>query len=72
MNEPITWGDYFLWKVVGCAVAVLVSLLLGALIRFADAFQCHCGRTKQWRWWRPSVFARHLYCVRCEQETEES
>jgi hypothetical protein len=72
MNESITWGDYLLLRVVAAALGLALSFVLGLAIVASDSRYClKCGRSMQWRWRRPHVYAKRRWCAFCDQEPDE-
>ena len=69
MNEPITWGDYFLFRMLAVPASIVLSLAFYCLVALSDARYCRkCGHGMQWRWRKPSQFSKHRWCVFCEED----
>lgn len=63
MNDPITWGDYFWYKMLGSVLGVVLSVVLGWLVAWSDGRYCKsCARELQWRWRKPHPLASRKYC----------
>ncbi len=63
MNEPMTWGDYFFYKVLASIACLVLGWILALLtVWSAGRFCPSCARRMQWRWRLPHTYAKHKYC----------